>query len=116
MNLHGDFAGPEIRRYLFIEHPGNHQAHDLTLACGQRLVELSEFSNLSPLLACLPVTIQSLIDSIQQVLVAERLGQELYGPRFHGPHRHGYIAIAGDEDYRNRDTRVSQLALKVQAI
>ena len=28
MDLDGDFAGPEFRSYLLIEHPGNHQTHD----------------------------------------------------------------------------------------
>src|SRR2546428_11664523 len=106
MDLHGDFSGTEIRRYLFIEHPGNHKAHDLTLACGQRLVALSHLSNLSPLLARSPVAIQSLMDRIQQVLVPERLGKELHGTELHGPHRHGNIPMTRDEDYRNRNTRV----------
>src|SRR5260370_9003733 len=116
MDLHGDFAGPELRSYLLIEHARNHQAHDLALACGHRLVALSQLGKLTLLLARHPVAIQSLVDRIQQVLVSERLGQELHRTGFHGLHRHRNISMPGDEDDRNPDARVSQLALKIQTV
>src|SRR2546427_10269816 len=94
----------------------NHQAHDLALACGQRLVALSQLGKLTLLLARHPVAIQSLVDRIQQVLVPEGLGQELHRTGFHGLHRHRNISMPGDEDDRNLDARVSQLALKVQTV
>src|SRR2546427_7107467 len=43
----------------------NHQAHDLALACGQRLVALSQLGKLTLLLARHPVAIQSLVDRIR---------------------------------------------------
>ena len=46
MNLHGDFAGPELKGYLLIEHARNHQAYELVLACGQRIVALSQLGKL----------------------------------------------------------------------
>src|SRR5713226_5154110 len=116
MDLHGDFAGPELRSYLLIEHARNHQAHDLALACGQRLEALSQLGKLTLPLARHPVAIQSLVDRIQQVLVPEGLGQELHGTGFHGPHRHRNITMPGDEDDGNLDARISQLALKVQTV
>ena len=106
MDLHGDFAGPEIRCYLFIEHPGNDKAHDLTLACGQRLVAFSQLSKLSLPLTGYPVTILGLMDRIEQVLVAEGLGQELDRAGFHGPHRHGNVPMGGNKNYRNPNARV----------
>src|SRR5580700_9090932 len=116
MDLYGDFAGSKFRGYLLVEHPGNHQAHDLALACGEQLVALSQLVKLSLPLARLPVAIQSLVDRIQQILIPEGLGQELHRAGFHGPHGHGNIPMARDEDYGNRNTRVGQLALKIQAI
>src|SRR6266849_6272501 len=115
MDLHGDFAGPEIKSYLLIEHARNHQAHDFALACGQRLVPFSQLGKVTLLLARHTVTIQSLADRIQQVLVPERFGQKLQGTGFHGLHRHRNISMTGNEDDGNLDARVNQLALKVQA-
>src|SRR5580704_13489689 len=116
MDLHGDFAGPEIRGYLFIEHPGNHKTHDLALACGQRLVTFSQLSKLGLPLPRYAVTIQGLIDRIQQVLVTEGLGQELHGAGFHGSHRHRDVPMGGYKDYWNLNARVGQLVLKVQTV
>src|ERR1017187_1619534 len=36
MDLHGDFAGSELKRNLLIEHARNYQSHDFALAWGQR--------------------------------------------------------------------------------
>src|SRR5580700_737308 len=106
MDLHGDLAGSEIKGYLLIEHARNHQTHDLALACSKRVVSFSQFGELTVLLASCPVALQSQMDSVQQVLVAERFGQKLHRARFHGFHRHGYISMTGYEDDRNPYTRV----------
>src|ERR1700730_8662294 len=76
----------------------------------------SQLSKLFLLLALFPVAIQSLMDRIQQVLVPERLGQELYRTGFHGPHGHRNISMTGDEDDGNPYARVGQLALKIQTV
>src|SRR5258708_6940896 len=116
MDLHGNFAGPELRSYLLIKHARNNQANNLALACGQRLVVLSQLGKLTLLLASRPVAIQSLVDRVQQVLVPKGLGQELHRSGFHGLHRHRNISVTGDEDDGNLDARVSQLALKFKTI
>jgi hypothetical protein len=114
LDLDGDFTGPELESYLFIEHARNHQAHDLTLARRPQLVAPLQLAKPGLLLAHHPVAIQSLVDRIQQVLVPEGLGQELHRFGFHGLHRHRNISMTRDEDDGNPDTRVSQLALKIQ--
>src|SRR5216684_3853860 len=116
MDLHRDFAGPEIISYLLIEHARNHEAHDFAFARRQRLVAFSQLGKVSLLSTRQTVTIQSLVDRIQQVLVLERLSQKLHGTGFHGLHRHRDISVTGDEDDGDLDARVSQLALKVQAV
>src|SRR4029077_11984224 len=116
MDLHGDFAGPQVKSYLLIEHSRNYQGHNLTLACSQSRVALSQLGKLNPLLTRYPVAIQSLVDRIHQVLVPESLGQKLHGARFHGLHRHRNISVPGDKDDRDWDARVGQLALKVQTV
>ena len=51
MDLHCDFAGPEIRSYLLNELARNHQAHDFALACRQRLVPFSRLGKVTLQLA-----------------------------------------------------------------
>src|SRR6202040_3827844 len=51
---------------------------------------------------------------IEQVLLAKGLGEELDSARLHRLHRHGNVAMAGDEDDGNPDVRFRQFALKVQ--
>src|SRR5713226_3064765 len=116
MDLHGDFAGPELKSHLLIEHARNYQSHDLALACGQRLVAVSQLAKLTLLLARHTVAVQSLVDRIQQVLVPEGLSKELHRAGFHGLHRHRNISMPGDEDDGNPDARIRQLALKVQTV
>src|SRR6266446_7988902 len=116
MDLHGDFAGPQLKSDLLIEHSRNYQGHNLTLACSQSRVALSQFGKVTLLLARHTVAIQSLADRIQQVLILERLGQELHGTGLHGSHRHGDISVTGDENDGHLDSGVTQLALKVQTI
>src|SRR5205814_877427 len=116
MDLHSDFAGPKLGSYLFIEHARNYQAHDLALACGQRLVMLTQLGTFSVLMTHQAVAIQSLVNRIQQVLVTKGLGQKLDRAGFHGLHGHRNIAVTGDEDDGNAQAGVSQLALKIQTV
>src|SRR5271167_1381045 len=115
MDLYRDFAVPELKGYLLVEHARNHQTHHLTLASSQRVVAFSQLHKFTLLLASRPVALQGLVDRIQQVLVPEGLGEELDRARLHGPHRHRNIPVTGDENDGNPDARVSQFALKVQA-
>src|ERR1700730_3749851 len=116
MDLHGNFAGPEFRSYLFIKHAGNHQDHHFALAHGECRVAFSHLSELTLVLTCETVAIQCLMDGIQQVLVAEGFGQELHGTGFHGSHCHGNIRVPGDEDDGNLNADISQLALELQTV
>src|ERR1700730_12195350 len=54
------------------------------------------------------------MNRIQEILVAERLGEEFHGPRLHGPYRHRNVAVRGDENDRNLNIGCGQLALEVQ--
>src|ERR1700676_3006753 len=116
MDLHRDFADSQRKSYLLIEHAGGDQPHDLTLAFAQGLVAFSQLGGVTPLTARCTVTIQSLVDGIQQVLVQERLGQELHRTGFHGLYGHRDISVTGDEDDRNLYPGVTQLPLKVQTV
>src|SRR6266699_3570305 len=114
MDLHGDFAGPKLISDLLIEHARNHQFHDLALAWGERLVALSQPTELTLLLAGHTIAVQSLVDCVQQVLIAEGLGKELHCAGFHRLHRHRNVSVTGNKDDGNADARIAQFALKIQ--
>jgi hypothetical protein len=61
------------------------------------------------------IFVERKLDGVEQILVADRLGEELDRARLHGPHRHRDVAVASDEDDRDLDVRLGELGLKVEA-
>src|SRR5215213_1109988 len=59
-----------------------------------------------------PVLIESTGYSIQHVLVAERLGQEVDGSGFHSLHRHRNVAMPSHKDDRDADSSFGQNILE----
>ena len=62
----------------------------------------------------LEATVDSLLDGVQQVIVAEWLREELYGPGFHGAYRHRDVAMAGDEDNGKVSLDLGQFLLEIK--
>jgi len=54
------------------------------------------------------------LDRVQQILIAERFGQELDRTALHGPNRHRDIGVAADEDNRQAQICLGQLLLKLE--
>ena len=116
LNLHRNFARSEFKSDLFVKHAGNHQTHHLALARGQRLIALLQFGKLPLLVARDPVAIEGLLNSVQQILIDEWLGQELHRARFDGFHCHRNIAMSGNKDDGDAHAGVCQFPLKFQAV
>src|SRR5271170_8044081 len=112
MDLDGDFADAEIGSNLLIQHSRYHHIHHFALAHGQQPVMTSQVYKCTLPLEPYLVAIQSLVDRIQQVMIAEGLGQKLYRARFHSPHRHWNVSVPGDEDDGDVDTRLNQFFLE----
>jgi|SRR6516164_4207473 len=55
------------------------------------------------------------LDRVQQILIANRFGQELDLTTLHGPNRHRHIGVAADEDNRDVEVHGDELSLKVKA-
>src|SRR5262245_65963218 len=92
-------------------HPtGNHVRHDLALARGQRFKALLELPDSLRVATPGAVTLDPLLNGIEQLLVTERLGQELDGAGLHRLHAHWYVAVAGDEYDGQMDVRPRTLA------
>ena len=115
MSLHRRLAGAELRGDLFVEQTRHDQGHDLALARRQRLVPPSQLGQLRPLLSCRAVTINRLLNGVEELLVTKRFREKLHGSSLHGLHRHGNVAMSGDEHDRDRRIRVGKLALKINA-
>jgi hypothetical protein len=99
---------------LFIS-PGRDQGHHLKLTRCKRLQLGFQLGHAFISLPPLAIALQCVGDGVKQVLVAERLGQEIDRARFHGPHRHGDVAMRGDEDDGYLNIGFDQLALKIEA-
>ena len=115
VQLDGRFAGPQRASDLFIGKAPNHQPHYFPLSRAQPFVALPQLRYLGPLLSRPPVLIDGLLDRIQKVLVAERLGEKLHRAGFDSPNRHGNIAVAGDEDNWDMEVALGELVLQLES-
>ena len=77
MDFYSDLADADVVGDLLVESAGHHQGHHLTLTRGERLETLPQRSDCLFVLQPRAITRQPQLDRVQQVLIAERLGQEL---------------------------------------
>src|SRR5207245_10546334 len=61
-----------------------------------------------------PVALDRAADGVEEVLLAERLRQELHGAGLHGLDGHRDVAMPGEKDDWQCRVRLGQLALQVQ--
>src|SRR5262249_6785818 len=90
------FPYTQLARDLLVEEPCHHERHHLPLARRQRAIPAAQGFARCPLLARLAVACERLLNGVEQLLVAEELGQKLHGPGFHRLPGHRDIAVAGD--------------------
>src|SRR5215469_1292813 len=114
MDLGGDLAGPDLSGDLLVHAAHHHQRHDGPLPRGQRFIALAQDGHLLLLLAPVAITMQSDLHRVEQVLLAERLGEELHRARLHGADRHRDIAVSGEKNDRQTDVGLVELALEVE--
>ena len=67
------------------------------------------------LVAARSVLCDRLLDRVQQILIANRFGQEFDRTTLHGPNRHRHIGVVADEDNRDVEVHGDELSLKVKA-
>src|SRR5207342_264573 len=115
MNFHRDLGHAHIGSNLLVHESGGDLRHDLLLARGQLLEQSFEFFPPLRFLAPFAVALERDGDRVEQILIAERLYQEIDGPSLHRPHRHRNVAVPGDEDDRYLDIRLGELGLKIES-
>ena len=115
MDLHGNLGKPKFGCYLLVHQAGRHQCHNLPLASTQGLKKGPHIRDDPVGLTPLPIVFDRLHDSVEHVLIAKRLGQEIDRSSLHGPDAHRDVAMAGHEDNWNVNVRFGQFGLKLQS-
>src|SRR3954471_9230688 len=83
VQLHGTLPGAQLARDLFVKQALRYHVEHLTLPGSEQVEQLSELRVFRPLVANLPASAQRAADSSQQLVVVERLEQEVDGSRLH---------------------------------
>src|SRR6516164_143415 len=114
VNLYRDLAHADLAGHLLVHQSGSDEGHHLELARREHFELGLELGHAFFLLPPLAVALQRIGDGIQEILIAERLGEEIDGARLHRSYRHGDIAMGGDEDDRDLDIGIDQLGLEIE--
>src|ERR1700730_9054855 len=98
MDFYGDLADADVVRDLLVEAASHHQGHHLTLTGGERREARPQRGDGLFILQPSAISREAQLNRIQQVLIAERLGQELDRSPLYCPDGHRDVAVSGDED------------------
>src|SRR3984957_6843026 len=114
MNLYSVFGDSNLSRSLFVGHAGDDHGDDFALSWRERCEAFPQRRNFHPSLASRAIPLQRDLNRIQQILVAERFGEELDGSRLYGPHGHRDVTVGANKDNRDINLRLRQLALEIE--
>src|SRR5262245_33767618 len=115
MDLHRGFSDVDIMGNLLVQAAGHDMEHDLTLAGAERVETLPDSSRSPITLPSGAIASESGFDGLNEVLITEWLGQELYGTSLHRLHGHRDVGVRRDEDNRHLPVCRSKVALKLEA-
>jgi hypothetical protein len=74
-----------------------------------------QFANLSLLFSLRTVTLESLLNRVQQILVPKGLRQKFHGTRFQCPNGHGNVSVRGNKDDGYLRTKFDEPSLKIES-
>src|SRR5262245_61732956 len=66
-------------------------------------------------MSCSAVTVDRLLNSVEELLITKRLREKGHGSSLQGLHRHWHVPVGADEYDWGRRIRVDELALKIKA-
>src|ERR1700674_2137747 len=112
MSFYSVFGGSNLSRNLFVEHAGDDHGDDFALSWRERFEALPQRCNFPFSVASRAIPFQCNVNRIQQILVAERLGEELDSSGLQGPHGHRDVTVGTNKDDRDINLSLGQLALK----
>src|SRR5262245_47438509 len=114
MDFHRHLTQFRLSCNLLIPATGDNESQDFSLAWRQGIEAFLQFGNDLRFLPPGTIALDPRLDGIKQLLLAQRLGQELDGAGFHGSHRHGNVAVRADKYDWKVDVRFLQCALELQ--
>src|ERR1700757_2641429 len=114
MDLYCGFCDTEIMSDLLAQAALHDVDHYLTFPWAQRIEARPERTQGLFILAPSTIASEAELDRVDQVLITERLGQELNGTALHRLYRHRDVTVPRYEDDRDLDIRSRELALKIQ--
>src|SRR4029453_7117865 len=114
MHFHRGFGDADIVGNLFVEATSRDQDHDFPLAGAERVETLPELTQSPIALATGTIASEAGFDSLEEVLITERLCEELYGTPLHRLYGHRNVAVRRDEDDRQLPVRRGKVALKLK--
>src|SRR3569832_1788835 len=115
MGLHRLGAEAELGRDAFARLAVDHSVEDFVLPLGELRKTLARLVELRPLLRCLDGFLQRMLDAVEQGLIVERLFDEVHRAALQGAHRHGHVAVAGDDDDRHLHLLRVEVFLQLEA-
>jgi hypothetical protein len=113
MSLHRGLAGVELRRDLFVQQTGHDECHDLTFALRQGSVPPSQLGQICPPMPRSAVTVNRLLNSVEELLVTKRLREKVHRTGLQRLHRHWNVAMSSDEHDVDWWIGLGKLVLKV---
>src|SRR5262252_852670 len=114
MHFYGDFADADVVGDLLVEATNHHQCHYLSLAWGKSLEACPQRGDHLFVLQPRAISPEAQLNRVQQVLIAERLGQELDRATLYRLDGDRDVAVSRDEDDRNVNVRRRELSLKIE--
>src|SRR4029077_1956579 len=115
MDFYCGFAGSNFRSNLLVEHSRDHQGHYLPLSHGQSVIAPLQIVDLGLFFLRDAITLERLLNCVQQILVPERFCQKFHGTRLQCPHRHRDVTVRRDEDDGDLHSALSQSTLKIES-
>src|SRR5262249_58809058 len=116
VHLYGRLAQLQFACNLLVRAPGDDQRHDVPLARRERRETPLQSRDELGVFAPDAIAIDPCLHGIEQLLLAQGLGQELDGSRFHRPYGHRYVAVPADEYERKLNSRFRQNSLEFQTV
>src|SRR5215472_1476357 len=113
MHLHRGFGDADIVGNLLVQATGHNMEHDVTLAGAERVETFPERSQCPFTLPTGTIASEAGLNGVKQILITERLCEELYSATLHRLHGHRHVGVRCDEDDRHLPVRSSKVALKL---
>src|SRR5262245_27328513 len=114
MHLHRGFGDADIVGNLLVQATGHDMEHDVTLAGAERVETFPEVSQCAFPLPTGTIASEAGLNGVKQILITERLCEELYSAALHRLHGHRHVGVRCDEDDRHLPVRSSKVALKLK--